>query len=309
MKVLITPRGFATYGLAEIQIMKEKGLEVHYNDSGSAYTHEAFRELAHDADAIIVGVDRMDRELIESCPKLKVICKFGVGTDNIDVDYATQRGIYVGRTVGSNSLAVAEHVLAMMFMESKNLYKTVLEVKQHQWIKDTGRELNGKTLGIVGFGAIGKHLARMAQGIGMHVIAYDALAISDEDAASYALERKTMDEILHESDYVSLHIPLLESTLNLINKEALAKMKPSACLVNAARGGIVDEDALYEALSAGTIRSACFDVFSSEPPQTDSPLVQLDNFFLTSHTAARTQESEKRTCQQSARVILEQLGV
>lgn len=125
MKVLITPRGFANYGLDQVERMKSKGLDVHYNATGKAYTHEEFKALAKDADAIIVGVDKMDREMMEGCPNLKAVCKFGVGTDNIDLDYAKEHSIYVGRCVGSNSRSVAEHVLSMMFMEAKNLYTSV----------------------------------------------------------------------------------------------------------------------------------------------------------------------------------------
>lgn len=135
MKVLITPRGFANYGTDIVKEMEAKGVTVHYNDTGKQYTPEQFLELAKDADGIIVGVDVMDKAMMEQCPNLKVVCKFGVGTDNIDLEYAKERGIYVGRTVGSNSKSVAEHVIAMMFMESKNLYTTVRDVKNGGWNK------------------------------------------------------------------------------------------------------------------------------------------------------------------------------
>ena len=162
MKVLITPRGFATYGLDEVEKMRSAGLEVHYNDTGLAYTHEQFKELAKDADAIIVGVDKMDAEMMSGCPNLKAVCKFGVGTDNIDLDYAEEHGIYVGRCVGGNSRSVAEHVIALMFAEAKNLYYSIDEVKDHKWAKPTGLEIYGKKLGIIGFGMIGKYLADYA---------------------------------------------------------------------------------------------------------------------------------------------------
>ena len=164
MKVLITPRGFANYGLDEVEKMRNAGLEVHYNDTGLAYTHEEFKELAKDADAIIVGVDKMDAEMMAGCPNLKAVCKFGVGTDNIDLDYAKEHDIYVGRCVGGNSRSVAEHVMALMFAESKNLYYSIDEVKDHKWAKPTGLEIYGKKLGIIGFGMIGKYLADYAHG-------------------------------------------------------------------------------------------------------------------------------------------------
>lgn len=307
LKVLITPRGFANYGLDQVKFMESKGLTVHYNNTGKAYTKEEFHKLASDADAIIVGVDIIDRELIDKCPNLKVICKFGVGTDNIDVDYAKEKGIFVGRTVGSNSKAVAEHVIALMFADAKNLYSTFKEVKEHQWNKPTGQEVSDKTLGIIGFGAIGKIIAAFANGLSMKVIAYDAFEIPDEALKEHNVEKKSFEEIITESDYISLHVPLLDSTKNMISTEEFKKMKRNACLVNAARGGIVDEEALYEALVNKEIRSAYFDVYSLEPPKADDKLVALDNFFLTPHTAARTVESERRTCQMSTEVIVEHL--
>lgn len=307
MKVLITPRGFANYGLDQVERMKSKGLDVHYNATGKAYTHEEFKALSKDADAIIVGVDKMDREMMEGCPNLKAVCKFGVGTDNIDLDYAKERNIHVGRCVGSNSRSVAEHVLSMMFMEAKNLYTSVRDVKQHGWNKPTGREIYGKKLGIIGFGMIGKYLAEYAYGCGMEVYAYDAFAIAEETARQYHAQISTLEDILTDCDYISLHVPLLESTRNMISTEEFKKMKKDACLLNAARGGIVNEEALYEALKKKEIRSACFDVYSSEPPREDDKLLTLDNFLLTPHTAARSMESEQRTCAMSMDIILEQL--
>lgn len=307
MKVLITPRGFANVGLDQIELMKLKGLDVHYNATGIAYTHEEFKELAKDVDAIIVGVDNMDKDMMEGCPNLKAVCKFGVGTDNIDLEYAKERGIFVGRCVGSNSKSVAEHVVAMMFAEAKNLYTSIRDVKDHKWNKPTGREINGKKLGIIGFGMIGKYLSEFANGLGMEVVAYDAFEIPTEEAKKHNVKVCDLEEIITTCDYISLHVPLLDSTRNMLSTNEFKKMKKDACILNAARGGIVDEEALYEALVKKEIRSACFDVYSSEPPVADDKLVALDNFLLTPHTAARSAESETRTCEMSTQIILEQL--
>ena len=154
----------------------------------------------------------------------------------------------MGRTVGSNSIAVAEHVVALMFAESKNLYTSIRDVKNHGWNKPTGREINGKTLGIIGFGQIGKHLAQFAVGLGMKVLAYDVFEIPDEVAEQYHVTKATQDEIIENSDFISLHVPLLDSTRDMISANELKRMKKDACLINAARGGIVNEKALYEAL-------------------------------------------------------------
>ena len=206
--------------------------------------------------------DKMDAEMMSGCPNLKAVCKFGVGTDNIDLDYAKEHGIYVGRCVGGNSRSVAEHVIALMFAEAKNLYYSIDEVKDHKWAKPTGLEIYGKKLGIIGFGMIGKYLADYAYGIGMDVYAYDAFPIKEEVAAQHHAKIADLEEIYTECDYISLHIPLLDSTKDMISSAEFKKMKKTACVINAARGGIVNEEALYEALSSGEIRSACFDAVS-----------------------------------------------
>lgn len=307
MKVLITPRGFANVGQDIVKKMKAFELDVHYNTMGKAYTHDEFKALAKDVDAIIVGVDKMDKEMMEGCPKLKAVCKFGVGLDNIDLDYAKERGIFVGRCVGTNSRSVAEHVIAMMFAEAKKLYPSLRDVKNHKWNKPTGQEISGKKIGIIGFGMIGKYLADFAYGLGMEVLAYDAFEIAEETAKQHHARIVSLDEIYCTCDYISLHVPLLDSTRHMISTREFEMMKPTACVLNAARGGIVDEAALYEALVNHEIRSACFDVYSSEPPREDDKLLQLDNFLLTPHTAARSSEAELRTCEMSADIIMKQL--
>ncbi|WP_334333097.1 phosphoglycerate dehydrogenase [Companilactobacillus sp. HBUAS59544] len=308
MKVLITPRGFANNGMKFIKEMEKKGLEVNYNDTGLSYSAEHFLNLAKNSDAIIVGVDTIDRKVIDSCPKLKVICKFGVGTDNIDVEYAKEKGIFVGRTVGSNSNSVAEHVMSYIYCDSKNLFNSIKEVKNHQWNKYTGREIDKKTLGIIGFGAIGKHLAKQATGVGMNVLVHDVFDISNEEQSEYNVQQENLENILKKSDYISLHLPLTKSTEDLISKKELNMMKENSCLINAARGGIVNENDLYEALTKGEIRSAFFDVFSTEPPASDNKLLALNNFFLTPHTGARTTEADIRTCGMSAQIIMDKLN-
>lgn len=309
LKILITPRGFANNGLKEIKRMEDLGLSVDYNDTGLPYSAETFLMKGKEADAIIVGVDIIDKAFIDECPKLKVICKFGVGTDNIDVNYAQSKGVFVGRTVGSNSLAVAEHVMSFMYATSKNLYFTIKEVKEHNWKKPTGTELAGKKLSIIGFGEIGKQLSLQAVGIGMDVMVNDVFEISQKTLDEYHVIKATHDDIFKKADYISLHLPLLDSTRNLVSKTELNQMKPNSVLINAARGGIVDEAALYIALKEKKIHAACFDVFSSEPPKSDEPLLDLDNFFLTAHTASRTIESDIRTCQISSRIVLEHLNL
>lgn len=307
MKILITPRGFANVGKTYIQKMKAAGFEVDYNQTGKSYTFEQFKRKAADADAIIVGVDQVNQELFASSPKLKAVCKFGVGIDNIDLTEATKRGIAVGRTVGSNSNSVAEHVLAFILADAKNLLGSVKEVKAGKWDKPTGSEIEGKILGIDGFGSIGKILAKKANNLGMKVLVNDIFNIDPKEQRAAGIKQVTFDELLERSDYLTLHLPLNEHTKDTINANELAKMKKNACLINAARGGIVNETALLLALRKKQIRSAYFDVFSEEPPKNGTELLALPNFYLTPHIAARTEEAELRTCAYSTRFILNAL--
>lgn len=307
MKILITPRGFANYGQSELKKMQNVGFEVDYNDTGQAYAPEVFLAKAQNAAAIIVGVDLIDRTVIDACPDLQVICKFGVGTDNIDVEYCREKGILVERTLGTNTAAVAEHVMALMFAAAKNIVSTANEVKGGGWQKPTGQELACKTLGIIGFGAIGKQLADLAHGMKMTVLVNDMLPLDKELLNAHHCHQASFEQVLQQADYLSLHLPLTASTQHLIGAAELKQMKKTACLINTARGGIVDEAALYQALTNQKIRAACFDVFSSEPPQENEPLLKLNNFLLTPHTAARTAESEKRTCTKATEIIIKQL--
>lgn len=306
-KVLITPRGFAKYGLAQVEEMKKLGFEVHYNDTGLQYTPEQFLEYGKDADGMIVGVDKVDADFLSKCPNVKVICKFGVGVDNIDLEYCKAHNIYVGRTIGSNSRSVAELVVAFLFADAKNFPYEFTSVKEGKWDKLTGTEVFGKTLGIIGFGNIGKHIATYAKGCGMKVLTYDAFAIDPNEAKKYGVEVTYLDTIYKNSDYITLHVPLLDSTKNMISTAQFALMKSTVCLINTARGGVVDEEALYDALSNHVIRTAYFDVYSTEPPAQDDKLVDLSNFHLTPHIASRAVEAEMRTCQMSSQIVIEHL--
>lgn len=308
MKVLITPRGFANNGKKFVEKMEEAGIEVDYNTTGKQYSYETFVEKLKTVDAAIVGVDRVDAAAMEQAHNLKAVCKFGVGIDNIDVEYTNSHNISVGRTVGSNSNAVAEHVIAFMFADAKNLISNVNEVKTGSWNKPTGFELEGKTLGIVGFGAIGKILGEKTAHLGMKVQVFDIFNIKDEDLAAANAKQVEFEELIKTSDFVSLHLPLNDKTKDTISDHELSLMKKSACLINAARGGIVNEEALTKALEKGTIRSAYFDVMEEEPPK-DSNLLAESHFYLTAHTAARTTEADVKTCQFSTEFIMKTLGV
>jgi len=307
MKIVVTPRGFAKCGLDNVKIIEDAGFSVEYNDTGNAYTKEEFYEKTKDADGVVVGVELVDKAYIDAHPKLKAVVKFGVGTDNIDLEYCREKGIFVGRTAGSNARSVAETAISFLFADSKNLYESISDTRAHKWSKLTGYELEGKTIGIVGFGAIGKKVAQMAFGLGMKVLAYDPYFIDSEATQAFCVEVVELEEILKRSDFVSLHIPLTEETRNFVTMKELKIMKPSAVLINTARGGIVNEADLFEALSANIIRAAYFDVLVNEPPREDEPLLGLTNFYATPHIASRSKEAEKNTADMATQIMIDAL--
>jgi len=307
-KIVITPRGFAKCGLDNADIIRNAGFELVYNDTGLAYTKEQFYEITADAAGVVVGVELVDKAYIDAHPKLEAVVKFGVGTDNIDLNYCKEKGIFVGRTVGSNARSVAETAISFVIADSKNLYESIDNTRSGGWAKMTGYEVGGKTIGIIGFGAIGKEVCKMAWGLGMKVLAFDVAPISEDFAKQFDVKVTTVDEILATADFVSLHIPLLDSTKNFIGTKEFAKMKKNAVLINTARGGIVNEAELYTALKDKTIRAAYFDVFSVEPPAKDEPLMTLPNFYLTPHIASRSAEAEKNTADMSTRIIIDALS-
>ena len=246
--------------------------------------------------------------MLDQCPNLKAIAKYGVGVDNIDMEYAQKKGIKVSRTIGSNSLSVAEHAMGLIFTLAKNTYSAVQDVKNGNWNKVYGFELQGKTIGIIGFGNIGKNLARLAQGMNMKVMAYDAMPIDTEYAEKNHIMIAEYEQLLKESDVISVHMPLTAETKDMIDKKAFAIMKSNAIVINAARGGIINEADLYEALMNKRIAGAGFDVFTQEPPK-DSPLLKLNNFILTPHTASKTKEADDNTIRMSTANILRDLEV
>ncbi|MBP8120100.1 MAG: hydroxyacid dehydrogenase [Burkholderiales bacterium] len=252
-----------------------------------------------DADALIVrNRTQVNAQLLAAAPRLKVVGRLGVGLDNIDLPACKARNVAVIPATGANALAVAEYVIATAMLLLRGAYLSTPAVAAGQWPRgplSNGREIGGKTLGIVGIGGIGQLTARLAQGLGMRVVASDPMV-----AASSALWKETgvtcctLDELLAESDVVSLHVPLTADTRNLINAARLALMRPNAVLINSARGGIIDESALAAALRAKRLGGAALDVFDVEPLLAGSPLADCPNLILTPHIAGVTAESNTR---------------
>ncbi|MDB5821659.1 MAG: putative phosphoglycerate dehydrogenase [Herminiimonas sp.] len=260
---------------------------------------EALFALLADADALIVrNRTQVDAALLKAAPKLRVVGRLGVGLDNIDVAACEARGIGVIPATGANAVAVAEYVIGTAMALLREAYTRSAETAAGKWPRgalSNGREIAGKTLGLVGFGGIGQLTGKLAQGLGVKVVAHDPML--DAQSAvwrSSAVERKSLDELLEMSDIVSLHVPLTPETRNLFNAETLAKMKPASVLINSSRGGIVDEAALAAALRSGHLAGAAIDVFDNEPLAAGNALADAPHAILTPHIAGVTTESNTR---------------
>jgi len=266
------------------------------------------RAVVSDADAVVVRITRFPAELIEAASRLKVIGRHGVGVDNVDLEACTRRGIPVVFTPEANAESVAEHVLGCMITLAKRILPGDRALRAGQFAARNelfGMELAGKTIGIIGLGRIGRRVAQMCRAaLDMHVIGLDPV-ISTDQAATLGIElAPDLRSLLSRADIVTLHVPLTPSTRGLLGAEQLQWMKPGAYLINTARGGIVDEQALYEALTAGRLAGAALDVFAEEPPSTDHPLFRLDNVIVTPHMAAHTEEAMYRMATMVAEEIV-----
>ncbi len=267
----------------------------------------ALAERVKDVDIVIVrSKTRITRRVIEAGEKLKMIGRPGVGLDTIDVKAANERGIKVLNTPEAPAASVAELVFGLMLCLARKITLADGGMKNGKWLKTEtkGRELFGKTIGLVGFGNIGSHIAKIATAAGMNVVAYDKYR---KDSGAPGVSLVSLEELLETSDFVSLHVPLTDETRQMISGERIAMMKQSAFLINTSRGGVVDEEALYKALSGKKIAGAGLDVFSTEPYS--GPLTKLDNVVLTPHIGASTDEAQVRSGMMLAEKIAKEAGV
>lgn len=248
-----------------------------------------------EADALLVrSATTVDAEVLAAAPKLKIVARAGVGLDNVDVNAATERGVLVVNAPTSNIHSAAEHALALMLSAARQIPAADASLREHTWKRSSfsGTEIFGKTVGVVGLGRIGQLVAQRLSAFGTHLVAYDPY-VSPARAAQLGIELLTLDELLARADFISVHLPKTPETAGLIGKDALAKTKPGVIIVNAARGGLVDEAALADAVRSGHVRAAGLDVFSKEPC-TDSPLFELPQVVVTPHLGASTEEAQDR---------------
>jgi D-3-phosphoglycerate dehydrogenase / 2-oxoglutarate reductase len=248
-----------------------------------------------EADALLVrSATTVDAEVLGAAPKLKIVARAGVGLDNVDVDAATERGVLVVNAPTSNIHSAAEHALALLLSAARQIPAADASLREHAWKRSSfsGTEIFGKTVGVVGLGRIGQLVAQRLTAFETHIVAYDPY-VSPARAAQLGIELLPLDELLARADFISVHLPKTPETAGLIDKDALAKTKPGVVIVNAARGGLVDEAALFDAISSGHVRAAGIDVFSKEPC-TDSPLFDLPQVVVTPHLGASTEEAQDR---------------
>lgn len=251
---------------------------------------------------VVRGATKITRRIIESASNLELIIRAGIGLDNIDLEAAQEKGIQVANTPAATSISVAEHTFGLMLAAVRNHGKANLSMKEHRWEKKvlSGTELYGKTLGIVGAGRIGQEVAKRALAFGMTVIAYDVIEIkTDVD-----IKQVSFDELLAQSDIISLHLPLTDQTKHMISNQEFEKMKDGTIIINAARGGTIDESALLQALQAEKVRAAAVDVFEKEPPD-DFSLIDHPNVIATPHIGAAAKEGQKRAGMEVVEILRE----
>jgi D-3-phosphoglycerate dehydrogenase len=307
-KVLITSLNYSEYCAEAKQLLESSGCMVIENKHDRPFlTFEELERIVPDIDAAIIGLDVWDERVFKLAPKLKIISKFGVGVDNIDVAKAEEYGIKVSNVPGGNSNAVAELAIGLMLGTLRNITIQNQAVKKASWDQRVGWELRGKTVGLLGFGNIAQLVASKLMSFGVKLLAYDKYPNTDK-ARQYDVTLVSLEEVLEQSDVVSMHLPSMPETNRLMSRERFNQMKDGAYFINTARGALVDEEALYEALKSGKLSAAAIDVFEQEPAAADNPLLTLDNLITLPHTAAETYETYRTVGMTTAKATLDVLA-
>jgi len=302
-RVLATARSFCKSDGPHHAYLRDNDCELDLHPPDHPMSAAELAELVPGYDGLILGLDDCNADVIARADRLRVISRYGSGVDKVDVNAATARGIVVTNTPGVNRIAVAELTIGLMFCLARRIPQMVNNVRAGVWTRAQGWELYGKTLGLIGLGAIGREVAARAHALGMHVIANDPYSAGILDRNADLVDLETL---LREAHIISLHCATTPETTNLINAERLALVRDGAYLVNTARGELVDEGALYDALVSGKLAGAASDVFHNEPPE-GSPLLALDNFLPTLHIAGTTQESVQRMAMLAAQNVVDVL--
>lgn len=298
MKILVSD----PIAVEGIKRLEEAGFEV---DVKTGLALEELAKITPEYDGLIVrSATKVTRELIAAGENLKAIGRAGIGLDNIDLEAARERGIKILNTPGATTISVAELTLGHMLALARQIPQATASLKAGKWEKKLflGSELYGKTLGVIGLGKIGREVAKRASGMGMDLVAYDPY-VREEEVRHLGLKLLPMEDLLPYSDYITIHAPLIPETKHLLGEREFAMMKDGVRLINCARGGVVDEQALYDALVNGKVAGAALDVFEKEPPK-DNPLLKLDNVIATPHLGASAREGQVRSGMEIAEKLI-----
>ena len=303
-KVLVTATNYSKICQRGKAMLEEKGFEILENPHGRPMTFEELKEVVGDVYGVVAGVDTWNEEVFALAPNLKVISRFGVGVDNIDVERAKERGITVTNCRGANSNSVSEHAMALLLSSVRMIPRLMNSTREGQWERAVYHEFAELTIGLLGFGAIARMLAEKLLPFGARLIAYD-LYPNEEEAKRLGVTMVSEKELFGQSDVISIHVPSLPSTHHMINAETIRRMKDGVHIINTARGPIIDEKALYEGLKSGKIKGAAIDVYEQEPVDPTNPLFTLPNFIGTPHTAAESYENYDRCGRITAQAIID----
>lgn len=307
MKILVTPTSLQPDKNSKaLETLRAFSDNLVFNQLGRPLSEDELIPLLRDCDGYVAGLDFITEKVIRSCQRLKIISRYGAGYDRVDISAADARKIPVTNTPGANAEAVGELAFSLILSVARHIPYLNNSTRSGGWVRSTGMELKGKTIGIMGLGAIGRVVARCAQGFEMNRIAYDPY-IDEAYCKEKRIQARTFDEVIEQADVISLHLPLTDSTRHLIGRKAIAKMKPTAILINTSRGGIIDEDAVYEALKEKRLGGLGLDAFEVEPPA-NSPLFELDNVVVTPHTGAHTKEATENMANLAVQNLIDVLS-
>lgn len=303
-KVLVTATNYSRYCAPGKKLLMDYGCQIIENPHQRPFWLEELKDLIIDADGVIAGVDTWNKELFRLSPRLKGIARFGAGVDNIDLKGAKACGITVTNCPGVNASAVAEQTVSLMLCLTRQIPRLNNSIREGKWDRIMSHELGKCTVGLLGFGAIARNVAKRLQGFGPRIIACDKFP-DYRQAEIYGVELATMEEVLKYSDIISLHLPSNEETRHIINEESISKMKDGVLLVNTARGSLVDEKALAEALRSGKAAGMGTDVFEQEPADPANPLFSFPQYIATPHTSAETYENCEETSLVTAQALID----
>ena len=289
MKIMITSRSFGKINDEPRKILENAGFEIVMK--GGDFDQEEFERTIPEYDALIIGAHPFPATVLEQCKKLKIICKHGVGLDNIPVEKCHELGIAVCNTPGTNSNAVADLAFGLILASCRNIVRCCDNVRGGAWKTEIGVDVYKKTLGVMGYGAIAKNVIRRAKGFNMNVLIYNHRPRELDDEFKDYARFVTLDELYAKSDIITVHLPLNDDTMGMISTEQISTMKDGVVIVNTARGGIVNEGALYQACKNGKVRAAALDVSVKEPMDADNPLRMLPNVIITPHLGMYSEEA------------------